>query len=541
MKTLAYLEIPKMFDVYANTISYETGFHEVQYFCTECSQLFSAAWGRAGMNSYSERGSKFHCPHCGTHFSREKNGWGAKGENVPKKVSLLIRERKDSIDLEVRYSAYTFRGHYDLLEVERKETFRFDIKARRSLWWVQGLARNQLAENSFDLGNPMDFTLFERSILSHFNASCQMDRCEITDMLRTLREAVEAKTEARQGRPMKSTWVSQGEHGMLLLPLYNLAWRTVFPDAPNLPDQYRASLSGTRAVLSVHLLTDSELMERAMAASRTGADYITAMLLAAEIPNIASARKIVQEDWMRNLGRLKAAFDICPNNNDLAIRLFRAIQNTPNQCHYTRNWIGDLARLSTDLLPVFGQSGIVRLVERGKEYYLADCLSMYRDLKKLDVELLRRERIRLRDLHDHIARQTWLNKHQNIDLNVPEHIVRRLAMQSDKLKFFLPKESMDLFLAGKSLHNCVASYGEAVKDRQKWVVLVADAKGKLAACLEIKKDKLVQAKLDSNKPVSNNPALNKEVLEWAEAARLTIDTRDVKIPEKKNTAVAVAM
>ena len=102
-------------------------------------------------------------------------------------------------------------------------------------------------------------------------------------------------------------------------------------------------------------------------------------------------------------------------------------------------------------------------------------------------------------------------------------------MQRDKLKFFLPKESMELLEAGAELHNCIGSYGHAMKDHKKWIVLIADDKGKLAACLEVVSTVLVQAKLINNRPVSNDAKLNAEVVAWTNDANLNIDTEDVHL------------
>ena len=548
MKTLAYLEVPKMFDVFSNSLGYDNGYdsryHEMQYYCTECHQLFVAAWGRASSMGYGERGLRYHCPHCGNFYSSEKAGFGAKGEKIPRRVSFLVRERKDGVDLEIRFRAYTFRGRFDLLETERKEVFRFDVKKREALWWRQGLSRvNQEPEISLSLGNPLDFTLFEQSIAGHFNASSQIEHSGMTNIIRTLREAVEAKMASRYGRQLESTWVSYGDHGYLLLPLFNLAFRTVFPDAPNLPDQYRSSPSSTKQVLDVRLMTDTELVERAMTVSRTGADYVTAFLQAAGIPNSDNARRCIRTTWWHNLGTLKMAYDIC-ENNDLAMRMFKAIETTPKRdghcCKYAHNWLKMLKKLSAKLKPFFGARGIVRLVEGSEGYQLADCLRLFEQIGDVDLNL---RGVRLRDLHDHLTKQQWLQRHENIKFNVPEHIIRRMAMQTDRLKFFLPKESMDLFEAGKSLHNCVGSYGQSVGNNQKWIVLAADDKGKLTGCLEILGDQLIQAKLDYNKPISKNPALNAEVIAWAKAAGITIQTNDVAvavgIQQEKAVAAAV--
>ncbi len=112
-------------------------------------------------------------------------------------------------------------------------------------------------------------------------------------------------------------------------------------------------------------------------------------------------------------------------------------------------------------------------------------------------------------------------------------------MQTDRLKFFMPKESMELLEAGMTLHNCVASYGSAMKDNSSWVVLVADDKGKLSACLEVQGRKLVQAKIDKNKLAANDPKLNSEILAWAKGAGLQIKTGDLKIEDTELVQEAV--
>jgi hypothetical protein len=103
-------------------------------------------------------------------------------------------------------------------------------------------------------------------------------------------------------------------------------------------------------------------------------------------------------------------------------------------------------------------------------------------------------------------------------------------MQTDRLKFFMPAESRELLEAGAELHNCVATYGRAMRDNTKWIVLVADDRGRLAACLEVRGKELLQAKIDRNKLVASDPILNREVLAWAKEAGLVIKTKDVEPP-----------
>ena len=78
-----------------------------------------------------------------------------------------------------------------------------------------------------------------------------------------------------------------------------------------------------------------------------------------------------------------------------------------------------------------------------------------------------------------------------------------------------------------------------MKDNSKWIVLVADDKGKLAACLEVRGKKLMQAKIDKNQPVANDVKLNAEVVAWAKEAKLEIKTADLKVKMEEKVSVAV--
>jgi hypothetical protein len=184
------------------------------------------------------------------------------------------------------------------------------------------------------------------------------------------------------------------------------------------------------------------------------------------------------------------------------------------------------------MLPIYGESGVVQIVETIADKNLWDCVQLYGQLSQENREAIIIDRVKVKELHDWMAKKHRRQQHKNLQFNVPDHIVKRLSMQSNRLKFFLPKESIELLEAGAELHNCVASYGTAMKDNSKWIVLVADDGGRLAACLEIQGKALVQAKMDKNKPVAIDSKLNAEVVVWAKEANLEIKTRDVKIIEE---------
>ena len=62
---------------------------------------------------------------------------------------------------------------------------------------------------------------------------------------------------------------------------------------------------------------------------------------------------------------------------------------------------------------------------------------------------------------------------------------------------------------------------------------MTDDKGMLAACLEVRDNALVQAKLKYNDPVHENQAINDEILKWCRAAGLEIITKDVQKTRRK--------
>ncbi|HWR06160.1 PcfJ domain-containing protein [Sporomusa sp.] len=534
---IAELEVPLMFSVYANPLGRTEGMYNcVQYLCIKCDQMFTAAWGRASSIGYGERGSHFHCPHCGTHYDRNIV-YGKTNAPLPYKMQLTVKEYQNTVDLEVRYDAYIFADQFDIRSIRRKETFRFDVKNQRNTFTRTTPKKgSKEPEIEFEFGLPTDLSVLRESILSFFFAGCLANdkmRSHMSQLLKTLRHAVKSKIEKRLGHDVSSLHVSAGQNwGAFLLPLMNIGYRNVYPDAPNLPDFYRDNDNQIKSRLENYLLDKlpNDWSQEVAEEARAGTDTITAIIRATKLPNKALVRDELNKDIFE-CGRLAAAFKVC-KNYDLAIRLYlgvKALMRDSYTGRHTESYFEIVIKFARKMVSVYGEDGVVRMVENGEKINITDCKRLYDLLNRENKAALTDEKPRGRDLHDWLSKKHQGQLHPNVKLEVPEHIVRRMAMQREKLSFFLPKESMELLDAGRSLHNCVASYGNAVRKGDSWVVLVADDNGKLAACLEVRKDQLVQAKLDKNRPVSDNPELNKAVMEWASIAHLKIKTKDVKV------------
>lgn len=521
--------IPQMFTAYAEDLGYlNTGLHHYQYFCKKCDQNFSSAWGRkTGYIRWYERGDYFHCPHCGTEH-RDNTVCVKRKVEAPNKVRLRVKVYQNLVVFEVVSETLQFRDFLRIYKGKYKENFRFDI-AKQTVLFNRHSTGDEV--EAFEIGNPYNFDFITKSILRFFTSSSLANleqKKELNRILKVLREAVHNKLEKHLGYKVSSMYTASGQyHGTFLVPILNMAYRVLFPDAPNLPSLYRED----RGVLYRFwkdrlLLNEKDSMDSVIALTRQKTDFITSLITVNSLPNKPFIRKILGS-YPFEVGLLKTAFNFC-KNYDYAVRLYKGFkklgQNDIDE---------DFLEFLKIMLSIYGESGIVQLVEGEKELQLKDCRRLYQQLNEDNRRAIITEGVRLKNLHDWMAREHRKQYHNNIKFDVPDHIVKRLSMQKDRLKFFLPKESLELLEAGTEMHNCVASYGDAMGNNSSWITLVADDKGKLAACLEVKGRDLIQAKVDSNKPVSINPKLNAEVITWAKEAGLEIRTDDINLKPKE--------
>lgn len=535
---IAELVIPQMFSAYAEDIDYlKNGLHHFQYFCEECDQVFSSAWGRipGSMGQY-ERGSYVTCPYCG-HQHHENVVYVKRDEITPNKVRLAVKEYEKIVTFEASSETVAFRDYLHLGAGRYKEIFRFDIAKQAALLLVND---NGSLKDPIELGNPFKLEMFD-SILKYFlpiSLANSKQRSDLNNILKILRETVHRKLEKHLKHKIPSMFVHHGTyHGTFLLPIFNIAYRLACPDAPNLPSEYRESPSEVQNFWK-HKLLDGEtqivLMDHVIELTRRRTDFVSAMIKAKGLRDKPTVRRTLRVDpFMVNM--LARSFNLC-NNYDCAIRMYEGFKKIGDDRRLRWSLNDGLLEFLREVKSIYGEIGIVRLVEGYEEMQLWDCVNLYQQLDKVNKEALKAEPVKLKHLHDWMSLRHKKQTHKNLKFDVPDHIIKRLSMQTERLKFFMPKESMELLEAGHTLNNCVASYGKAMKDNSKWIVLVADDKGKLAVCLEIKGNEVLQAKTNHNKAVSGDSTLNSAVLDWAKEANLEIKTSDIKVPDKKKLA-----
>lgn len=523
--------IPKMFTAYAEDMKYlGNGLHQIQYFCEECDQAFASAWGKLPNSmSWYERGKYFYCPYCGTQHGSHV-AYIKHGEKVPYKTRLTLKTYKDLVLLEIYCDTVKFDDLFSVRGGKYKEVFRFDIS--KQIVTFSRFENGKCEFESLEIGNPFELDIFSKSILGFFqpNSLGNSDqKGELNGILKELRETVHGMLEKRLKYKIPSMYVSPGQrYGTFLLPIFNIAFRIAFPDAPNLPIEYREAPGTLKNFWAMQMIESHEYMADVMKLTRRKTDCTTALVTVKGLPNKAAVRQAVGQNIFE-VDRVKAAFDLC-KNYDYAIRLHAGLKALSTKSHI--HSYQDLCAFLASMLPTYGERGIVQIVETVDGEDLWDCVQLYRQLSPENQEAISLEHVKVKALHDWMAKKHRRQSHKNQKFNVPDHIVKRLSMQTNRLKFFLPKESIELLEAGAELHNCVATYGTAMKDNSKWIVLVADDSGRLAACLEIQGKKLVQAKTDKNRLVANDSKLNADVLVWAKEANLEIKTTDVKLTEQ---------
>lgn len=534
---LAEVIVPQMFTAYAEDLGCveSSGLHHFQYFCEHCDQIFASAWGGIpGAISWCERGSYFYCTNCGKRH-HDNVVYINRKEAAPYKIRLAVKSYENLITFEAYSKTLRFDDYLRTLDGSYKEIFRFNIPKQKASFTIYD---NGEEVETLEVGNPYELDVLNKSILRFFRPNSMANKeqkLELSRILRVFRESVQCKLEKHLGYRVPSMFVSQGQYyGTFLLPILNMAFRLNCPDAPNLPIIYREEPENVRQFWNSKMLKDYnyDFVNEVISLTRQKRSFVSAMIAVHSLPEKPTVRKLINEDPF-GIYMLTKAFAIC-QNYDNAIRLYHGLSNLTT---WGSGRFKELFRFIQKIKPLYDESGIIYLVDKAKEFQIWDCIGLYSQLNAENRKSLKAEKVRLRDLHDWMSLRHKKQTHVNIKFDVPDHIINRLTMQSNRLKFFLPGESMELLEAGYQLHNCVASYGKAMKDNQKWIVLVADDKGKLAACLEVRGKALVQAKLDKNIPVSENEVLNNEIVSWAKDANIRISTQDVRLPKEKDTKI----
>lgn len=573
MTTLMYLEIPEFYhacsrDVYSGDSGTRKGkkrptyVADVRYHCLKCGTNFKVEHKPVPM-TYGFNDTFFQCPVCGQKFYNSVRTsdvahlrpW-KKGDAAPIEMRLRLTESKDTVTLHVWSKVIQMdaeRGTYIHSQLER---FRFDIRQRRATFYTTVSDENNFfiqAPMQVEMGGLLANDILDHSMLWHINSGnlvfkqhCfhkepefrEQDarlRKEVNTLLRRLREAVQRKWKAHYGYKLNRLYVSPGtQQGLLLFPLLNIAWRLIYPDANNLPKYLGMSSHTAKIYLQRRLFREEDMaayIDNPYARSRLSSAQ--AVIKQLQLPDTTFTRRALTKDLLSGPG-LQQAFRITQNPG-YARQLLHCLGWKEDAAdgsfdYYVASWAFPVIQEATLYWPIQTILPSIRKLEglRG----LRDTLMMIHKLKGREVDIEPIRQLPVRRVHDWLVGKMCEVKEAGFALHVPEAVQRRLQMQLDNgyLRFFVPQHSHDLDRASLILHNCVKTYSDRVAKGECQIVLMTDDTGLMKACLEIRNNALVQAKLKFNRPVSEDAAVNSAIRDWCRDTGLTIRTQDVRQP-----------
>lgn len=532
---LAFVHIPQMFSSYAAVLEDRRCTGENLFHCAQCRQEF-----KIPVRTWISAPTFAFCPNCAKLIrfgsSNDDNVWVMRERIAPRTMSLRLDTYKDSVKLTVRGRGFLPAEHNHengryWIEKRYREEIRFDIKARRTTWLCAVGGRQEMR---LELCDPIEIPTFAansilRYLYSHF--TIRHSRAEVSALLRTLRETVQKKLEKRVRHKVSSLFCSTGSApGWLLLPIANIAYRIVFTDAPNLPHLWRSlnTLGVHAAETACRFPADIDLN-----VIRRAKSTVAGLIAAGNLPNTRSVRRTLGADpfALEQLIFLHQFF----SRSDLAMQAFPFFENSHGRGFDKHGMDVRLSRLKD----MYTELDILRMLKDTDPSTVHDMLSMLHRLGDESRAALYRNPPPIGDLHDILVllHRREMCPDYTFDNDLAP-IRRRLAMQFDRVQFFLPKHSKTLQKAGEKLHNCVSSYAQRVRDGETNIVLMSDDRGKLIACIEVVNGRILQAKLDRNQPVSQNAEINDEIVTWAEQVGVRYDACSDVRPIQQTDAVA---
>ena len=563
---IAELELPWLF----NSIRCEvhkggSGYlHDTlfSHFCLNCHQVFMAkfGWRRAGTNDVWN-GEYYWCPACG---EQAAEGWesdrryrstvgrvGQTGVPVPRSMTLKLYEFKKHLRLTVDAPCISFdTQHPDTVRYHKiKEHLTFDMETQKT-WFRQSGGPDNI--ETTDVSNPYDRILLEHSVLRFLKRNSRAWRerkSQVAAFLRKLRETICKKIFEVKGYRMKAISVPGDKiTGLMVNPIRNMAWRMAVTDGPNLKELfYYSGKASSNTFLSSLISWDD--FDGIMAASRAGKSYPQAVLQAVGLPDTKSGRRMIAKRPVYAIAAAKmtAATGLDEHGRkQLCESLLNRWQKWTDR-EEVAGWLP--RRMFPDAkgfeffrkaVREIGQRRALPLVTQLPSDELNDAAAMFEELTPAEQLTVWKNSGSAKKIHDTCTELHWRHKHPDYDLEVPEHIVNRLLMQKESLRFYLPKTYHELHAAGEELRNCVGGrYPAEMRDGQCCIVLVADDLGKLKVCIELRGDRILQAKLFKNRPVYEDMAMYEKVMEWAKAKKLTPATRDLVLPEKQQLPQAM--
>jgi hypothetical protein len=145
------------------------------------------------------------------------------------------------------------------------------------------------------------------------------------------------------------------------------------------------------------------------------------------------------------------------------------------------------------------------------ENYISDIGRMKKLIskKKKDYEFKKTRYIE--DFHDLLSKDVTRLTHKNKVISYNEHELD-YESKDETLEFSLAKDTHELVYTGKAMNICVGSYAEDAF-KKKCTILTLKENDKPVVCLELRGDRLIQAKMKQN--MKPTPAYKQLIINWA--------------------------
>lgn len=493
---------------------------DYNYICLECHQKFAVRWEyrASSFNGWYCRGNFITCPFCGKVHHKHIC---IQDVDTPLDMVIKLRTFKNKLELVCRYSTAKMKKDYSF-EYEYKtfvECFIFDFRNKKSMFTKYCNENRELTGVEINVSNYS--YIAENSVFRFLNKSSLVYKNKnLVSIIKLLREEVYSKLRGLDKNHKNSIFVFNDAKGMLLFQLLNIAHR-LDGDYANLDknmDYKKHSCAEYLALTSSYSKSTLENIVQANSMLENGSDKISATIRFYGLGSNKAIRKMINEDVTNGYWIYLA--NKYTSNHDYVYRIAKSFKKINIDIDFqTDNFFQYISR-------EYGISGLVNIVEKFDSYHVKDCISMYASIGNR-TSIFDNEKPRLRDLHDYltVADRYRISPDTSIALPPPE-IVKRMEMQIGTIKFMLPTVGRDLLNASRALKNCVASHmGRIGRDYK--IVLVANDRGLLTACIAIDKNTIVEAKLYGNKPVSNDPKVCRQIIKWAQIQKLDIATKDI--------------
>lgn len=588
METLAVIRAKKLYDV----IRFPVGTHDFPdleskgreaslTYHVDCGFSFFSFFSFKNMpGGYIYEGDHFTCPRCGKRFDYYARGpkslfWTASKEHyIPINATLVLKEGKDFLDIAFSFDSISGEKHYGI-EKHRASTahIRFDFKSRKTFYWflpAKGIANWQ--DIFINRAQKMELAIFrypkddseseagsnlrgdgkeERPVISIYGTPFHFlgrgsyfwkdHKKEIYNFAKVLTQAFRRHLEKAEGRKLPSPYIhiSGGEYGFTGVfnnLIRNLAWRMLYPEAPNLRrEDLRATIErrfkfhGSKDTYSN--ISSPDMIYYDLLSMSGKRNYRSAVEFAVKSPVAKPVLQVLAKAPIRSYFILKQLMQIFKAPERQAAAFEWIAFNVDTRVH-SMAYIRSGLRLVKLLSLLKGEDKALHLVLCQPWGATMDCSETYFNLKRERRRLFWRTRLKPKEIHD------WLVKEFN--KQVTENVLfyadakrstdRRLAEDTPEGVFSLATDSHTLKRWGSNFHNCVATYKDRV-EKHNTAIVGFFVKGKPLVCIEVSvpEGEVMQAKLPCNKQVKENPALLQAVKAWAFRKRLKVVTDDMEV------------